>query len=1124
MSAKRQGVIRKNRPKSLLGMCFSYVIHMVAGISLLITLGVGAVYLRLKSGPLAFPFAQEIVQRVASDALSDFDIRVGAVSLASAEQGFPVQVQLSDLQIYSKKGQRLVRLPVVRAKIDPIESILNGVSVKTIEVVDAEIRVLRDLNGRYNFLPPGDQNVDVVTPEDIFAIVNKAAENSPISGLKLISMIDTQFVYIDRSKSRVWRTSKTLLQSHREGNIISANADVVFNSHGREDTSAGLRFTYNIGDNSFDFGFKFDHASTVDLADQVSALDWLRSFDAAVTGSLKAKVFVDGSLDQLSGVLETEEGQLLGNPQSKPIKFDNGKAYFNYNKTTDTLDFTQITASSALGKVTAESQIAMSRNSSGAVDALSGAVYVTKLEVHPDGVFAKPVLFDVGRVNLHVRLSPFSLTVENGSLSVGDQRITLAGSSVAGEQHWNSSYYLWFNEILRDDLLNYWPLTVKPKTRRWMSENILEGIVKNGAGQLHSRNGKTNIDLTFDVEQGKVRYLKTLPLLEGAKGKAHLTEKTFEVALSEGFVIAPNNSRVDATGSVFYIDDLLQKPTIGDISIKATGSLQAGLSLLDEKPFEYLKKVNLKPDVAKGLVAVEAKLKVPLKKGTKVKDINIFANATITNVSDVKLVKGQKVTADTLHLNVDNDNLDLFGLVELDGLPAQTKWKMPIGKVYKGGSELVSDFTINDSNLRDFGVNFEKGTVTGSSNAQISMTLHKDHVPSYTITSDMVGLGLNIDALSWKKSKKSKGALSVNGKLGDKLTVDSLSLKAAGLSATGDIKFNDDGSFKRSDFSSLTFGNWLDASASIISTGKGRTKLAVSSGYVDLRRASFSKNSKNGPPMDIKLDRFVLSDGIVLTDLRAQLTNTNGLRGKYTARVNGGAKIDGVIFPQKNGTGADVNASDAGAVLRSANLYSKAFGGNLRLVLIPSEADGQYNGTFQIKKTRVKQDGILADLLNAISVVGLVQELAGVGMFFEQVDGQFTLKPEGVELRNTSAVGVSIGLTLDGNYNSSTKAVNFEGVLTPVYALNGTLERVFGKVFGRRKGEGLFSFVYRIKGQSSDPKISVNPLSVLAPGVVREVFRKKIPEVGKAAVPSAGDAVLPTQKEKQTYPETDQRD
>lgn len=1106
MNAKSDDVSGKVRPKSFMGKCVMCFVHMIAGIVLLVILAVGGLFVRLQSGPLAFPLAQEIVEHVANNALSGFDVRVGNVSLVAAKQGFPAEVQLSDMRVFSPNGQNLVQLPIVRAKIDPVSSIIHGITVSTVEVVGAEIRVLRDLNGKYNFLPPGEQDVNVVTPDDIFEIVNKAAMNSPLRGLKLINMVDTRFIYVDQVRSRVWRTSKTLMQSRRVDDVITANADVVFKSKGRKETSAGLRFSYAIKDNTFDFGFKFDHASTVDLADQVAALDWLRNFDAAVTGSLKAQISTSGALVDLSGFLETEEGKLLGIPQSKPVKFESGKAYFDYDKVTDTLDFSQISVNSGLGRVTAESKISMSRNGSGVVNALSGAVTVSKLEVHPSDIFANPVVFDKGKVNLHLTLSPFAISVENGILAVGPQNITVAGSSIAGEKYWDNAYFLKFNAIKRDNLLNYWPLSLKPKTRRWMEKNILGGVVKNGVGQLYSHNGKTSIDLKFDVEDGKVRYLKTLPVLEGAVGKGHLTEKTFDVTLSKGHVIAPNNGRVDVVGSVFSISDLTQKPTIGDIVLKATGGLRAGLSLLDEKPFEYLKKVNLKPTVAKGRVEVDAILKVPLVKGTKVKDIKFNAKATIKKLTDVLLIKGRDVIAEQMQLTADNNSLNLSGTVELDGLQTETTWEMPIGKGYKGGSDLVSEFIINEENMRDFGIIFDEGIITGSSPGQMKVKLHPGQAPSYTLTSDMVGLGLNVTGLNWSKPEKTNGKLIVKGTLGDKLTVDSLLLNAAGLSAKGSVNLGKNGKFLHSDLTSLIVGKWLNASVTIVGLGQGKTSIFVNDGTVDLRKIGPSNGSKSGPPLDIYLDRLVLADGIILTDVTAKLSRAKGLRGPFSAKVNGGAQITGAIFPQNNGTAAEVFATDAGSVLRSSNLYGKASGGDLRMVLIPSGKDGHYNGTFQIKRTKVKQDGVLADLLNAISVVGLVQELAGEGIVFELVDGQFELKPEGVVLHNTSAVGVSIGLTLEGNYNSTTKKVNFEGVITPLYAINGTLERVFGKIFGRRKGEGVFSFVYRVKGLSSAPKITVNPLSVLAPGVIREVFRKKIPEVGKATIsPSVGN-------------------
>jgi hypothetical protein len=381
----------------------------------------------------------------------------------------------------------------------------------------------------------------------------------------------------------------------------------------------------------------------------------------------------------------------------------------------------------------------------------------------------------------------------------------------------------------------------------------------------------------------------------------------------------------------------------------------------------------------------------------------------------------------------------------------------------------------------------------------------------------MVGLGLNIRSLSWVKPKKSHGILLAQGQLGDDITIDDFSVASSGLVAKGNIKLDKENKFSQANLTELTVRQWLNAAITIDSLGGNKTKVTVNSGTADLRNISFTKGNKTGSsvtksssPMDVTLDRLILADGIVLTGFRADLRNEKGLKGTYSARINNGAKISGTIFPQENGTAAEVIATDAGNVLRSANLYSKGVGGDLRLILVPLKEEGHYMGTFKIRKAKIKQDNILAGLLNGISVVGLVQELAGEGIVLEKVDGQFTLKPQGVEVRKTSAIGVSMGITLNGNYNSQTKGVNFEGVITPLYALNGTLERVFGKLFGRQRGEGLFSFIYKVKGTSENPKISVNPLSVLAPGVFREIFRSDMPDVGKADVPAAD---IPTDPE-----------
>jgi hypothetical protein len=71
--------------------------------------------------------------------------------------------------------------------------------------------------------------------------------------------------------------------------------------------------------------------------------------------------------------------------------------------------------------------------------------------------------------------------------------------------------------------------------------------------------------------------------------------------------------------------------------------------------------------------------------------------------------------------------------------------------------------------------------------------------------------------------------------------------------------------------------------------------------------------------------------------------------------------------------------------------------------------------------------------------------------------------------------------------------------VAPAYAINSILGNVpiIGPLFGGGS-QGLFAANYRVSGPSNDPDVTVNPLSALAPGILRQLFA---PIVGLAPVP-----------------------
>ena len=70
--------------------------------------------------------------------------------------------------------------------------------------------------------------------------------------------------------------------------------------------------------------------------------------------------------------------------------------------------------------------------------------------------------------------------------------------------------------------------------------------------------------------------------------------------------------------------------------------------------------------------------------------------------------------------------------------------------------------------------------------------------------------------------------------------------------------------------------------------------------------------------------------------------------------------------------------------------------------------------------------------------------------------------------------------------------IDVKGTIVPAYMLNTVLTRIpiIGKLLsGGEKYGGVFAANYVMAGNTKEPDISTNPLSVLAPGFLRKLFR-----------------------------------
>ncbi|MEX0368487.1 MAG: AsmA-like C-terminal region-containing protein, partial [Ruegeria sp.] len=625
----------------------------------------------------------------------------------------------------------------------------------------------------------------------------------------------------------------------------------------------------------------------------------------------------------------------------------------------------------------------------------------------------------------------------------------------------------------------------------------------------------------FAYQDARVRYVKTLPPIEGARGSASLLDNRFVVSVDQGRVAAPQGGVIDVGGSSFIIPDVRARQGVpAVVRLQTSSTVTAALSLLDQPPLNVMDRAGLSPTLADGRLTAAGTLAFPMKKGMTPAEVEYDATGTARSVLTTRLIEGRRLAADTLRVVASNTGVQVSGPGTLDGVPFDVTWSQAIGGGPQPGT-VEGTVELSERTIDALDLGLPPGLVSGRGTGNITIGLPVGAgPPSFALSTNLRGVRLVAQPLGWSKSAATPGSLVVEGVLGPAPRVDRLVLDAPGLQAQGAITVNPGGSLARARFSNVRVGQWMNGPVDLVGRGPGAPPAVnVRGGTLDLRAADFggagagTGGQQGGGPLNLTLDRLQITDTIRLDGVSGQFDMTRGLDGAFAARVNGGTPIRGQVLPQNGRSAIRITSDDAGGVAASAGILKQARGGSLSLTLLPV-GSASFDGSLAVKETRIQDAPAIAALLNALSIVGLLEQMGGSGIHFQDVEATFRLTPSTMTLTQASATGPSMGLSMDGVYDVAGGNLDMQGVISPLYLING-----IGSIFTRR-GEGLIGFNYRLRGPAANPRVQVNPLSALTPGMFREIFRAPAPDLpdvdGGAPAAVVPEAFAPEEPEAAT--------
>ncbi|WP_299041191.1 AsmA-like C-terminal region-containing protein [uncultured Tateyamaria sp.] len=1090
--------------------------------SLILAAALGAAIYVLIGRPVAAPdWLRDRIETRAGEALGAASLRFDALDLVVEDNAKP-RVRMTNVQVLNAAGAEIVGFSEMRIGLSVTDLVQGAFRPTEIGVTGIFANLRRERDG--SVVLSGGLDLTSNAPAQEAATLGQLIEGIDdlitVPGLSALTEADIRALTLrieDVRSARAWTVDGGRMRLTREGETVRITSDLALLSGGQGVATLEANYESRIGESAATFGVLVNDVDAGDVATLAPAFAWLDVLRAPISGAVRGVFGVDGTLAPVNVALNIGAGVIQPTDATRPVPFSSARSYFSYDPRGTVLVFDELSVDSAWITAQIDGQAVLGIDDRGDLADLVGQFRATSLRANPDDLYPEPIEMEAAQLDFRLSLDPFRLDVGQALFQDQGQDLIARGALIAAPDGWRYEMDAQMAGMMPGRLLELWPDRFAPKARAWVLANLLDGYLRDLDVALRDApNSPVVAYAGFAYENARVRYLKTLPPIEDGRGSASLLDGRFVVSVDSGHVTAPQGGRIDVSGSSFIIPDVRARDGVpAVVRLETDGTVTAGLSLLDLPPLNVMERAGLSPTLADGRIQAAGTLAFAMKAGLTPDEVEYDATGTARDVLSTTLIEGRRLAADTLRVVAAQTGVQVSGAGTLDGVPFDVTWRQPLSRGEGPQPSSVSGtIELSERTIDAFDLGLPAGLVTGRGTGNIEIGLPAGGgVPDFALTTNLRGVRLSSPPLGWSKPAATPASLSLTGALGPAPRVDRMVLDAPGLRAEGSITATPGGGLERARFTSVRVGNWMNGPVDLV--GRGRAvppAVQVRGGTLDLREADFggagagTGGQQGGGPLSLTLDRLQITDTIALNGVSGEFNMARGLDGTFTARVNGGTPIRGQVLPQNGRSAVRITSDDAGGVAASAGILKQARGGALDLTLLPVGAAG-FDGTLNVQETRIQDAPAIAALLNALSVVGLLEQMSGSGIHFQDVEASFRLTPSTMTLTQASATGPSMGLSMDGVYDVAGGRLDMRGVISPLFLING-----IGSILTRR-GEGLIGFNYTLRGPVQQPRVQVNPLSALTPGLFREIFRAPAPELppveGDGPSPVVPEAFVP---------------
>ncbi len=666
-------------------------------------------------------------------------------------------------------------------------------------------------------------------------------------------------------------------------------------------------------------------------------------------------------------------------------------------------------------------------------------------------------------------------------------------------------------------LLAIWPKFTSPDVHNTLERQLAAGHMKSLTVDLdlpaedHAKlihgGGMPDGALLVVIDADQVRYLPDpgLPPLTDAVVAGKVTGRTVQLAIGQATADLGNGRSMRLSDASFAMPDYWIHRAPANIAFRIAGSMDSLTALLGFPALKDFTPGQIDPAAIKGASDLKVALTLPLANDLKTEEVSISGNGILSNVASDTMLGTEKLDAGSFTMNFDRNGLALRGDAKVGG----DKTQIEIKQNAKGQGDATLLLSLDAAARQRRGIGPDSG-ISGALPVKVVKSFSKGQLntpPRVEIDLTKVGLDGTIPGLS--KPAGRPGKVSFNYILDtDGPDLDDFSFDAGSAQIRGRVELNKQNGLESASLTQFRLSPGDNLKLDIKRDG-GVTKVIVRGAVADLRpfikdvqspaqapRGDRSAQQKGGD-YDVDLDVPILTgfNNEAITNGTLKFSKRGGdLRMvNFQGRIG---KAD-VTVRQRQSEGGKlvVQTENGGSLLRFLDLYNKAYGGDLILTMGTGE---NQSGDLLFRNFLVRNEPALRRVVGTSSSSAFTGERTGGDppdvridvseVAFTKLRAEFTRSASRLDVSDMVIWGQQVGFTLQGHVDYGRDRVDIGGTFVPGYAFNNAFAQVpvVGALLGGgSQYGGLFAVNFRISGPASAPNMTINPLSALAPGILR---------------------------------------